>query len=173
MKKINRERCGKMVHLLEGMNFDEYLEKSEENQKEALLKAYANTKLSSEAENKLRNLKAPIHVIVFSEGYCPDCTVTVPFIKRMQEVNGNLRVVFHPRRGNEALMEELTGDARIPTVVTFTEEMDPKGAYVEVPQALVEKMASVGHDRQKELISAYRQGKYNDFIEKELLHIIV
>ena len=36
----------------------------------------------------------------------------------------------------------------------------------------VEKMAKVPSDKQRELVLEYRQGKYNQLIEEELLEII-
>lgn len=161
-----------MIDLTKALDFEGYLDKSTEEQKEKLLETYEVTKLSEEVETAVKSIDDKVNVVVFSEGYCPDCIVTLPFVKRMEEVNSNIKVFYYGMKGNKELLEQYTGVARIPTVMTFTDKMEPKGAYVEVPQPLAEKAAVLSGEKQKELISEYRQGKYNDLIESELLNII-
>ena len=62
---------------------------------------------------------------------------------------------------------------RIPTIITFDSEMNPKGAYVEFPKKLLEKMIPLKIEEKKNLVNDYRQGKYNSIIEEELLDIIL
>lgn len=161
-----------MLNLDKGLSFEQYIKKGNDLQTEALLNVYKGTKLSSSTKEKLNDLNQVVNVVVFSESYCPDCTVTVPFVKRIQEQNDNIKLFFFDRKGNEEIMEELTGDARIPTVVTFTEDMEPKGAYVEIPKAVLERLVEIGHEKQNELIQQYRSGKYNTYIEEDLVKIV-
>lgn len=161
-----------MIDLSLGLNFEGYLNKNNEEERNKLLSSYERTVLSKEIIEHVKTIDKKVNIVVFSEGYCPDCIVTLPFIKRMKELNDNLKVYYFGMKGNKELLEEYTGTARIPTVMTFTEDMEPKGAYVEVPKVIAEKMAKVPSDKQKELVLEYRQGKYNDLIEQELLEII-
>lgn len=161
-----------MLDLSSALNFEGYLNKNNEEERNKLLSSYERTALSKEIIEYVKTIDKKVNIVVFSEGYCPDCIVTLPFIKRMQEINDNLKVYYFGMKGNKELLEEYTGTARIPTVMTFTEDMEPKGAYVEVPKVIAEKMAKVPSDKQKELVLEYRQGKYNDLIEQELLEII-
>jgi thiol-disulfide isomerase/thioredoxin len=161
-----------MLDLTKGMDFEGYLNKNNEEERAKLLEAYEKTQLSSKAAEAIKTLDKKVNVVVFSEGYCPDCIVTLPFIKRMQELNENLKVYYFGMKGNRELLEEYTGTSRIPTVMAFTEGMEPKGAYVEVPKVIAEKMARVPSDNQRELVLEYRQGKYNVLIEQELLEIV-
>ena len=41
-----------------------------------------NTNLSSNAKNEIKKLDKVIHAAVFTEGFCPDCIVTIPFIHK-------------------------------------------------------------------------------------------
>lgn len=161
-----------MINLAKGLDFEGYLNKSTEEQKAKLLEAYEATKLSEDAFENIKALDEKVNVVVFSEGYCPDCIVTLPFVKRMEELNHNIKVFYYGMQGNKELLEEYTGTARIPTVMTFTEDMQPKGAYVEVPEEVANKVSKLPSDKQKEVIMEYRQGKYNDLIEKDLLSIL-
>ena len=87
--------------------------------------------------------------------------------------NKNINLYCFPKTGYESFLEEFTGDARIPTVITFDGEMNPKGAYVEFPKKLLEKMISLKIEEKKNLVNDYREGKYNSLIEEELLDILL
>jgi thiol-disulfide isomerase/thioredoxin len=161
-----------MIELSKGMDFNGYLNKGSKEESERLVNNLNNIKLSKEVYEAAKEIKENVNVVVFSEGYCPDCIATLPFIKRLSEANGKIKVFYYGLKGNEKLLEEYTGTSRIPTIMTFNENMEPKGAYIEVPAELSEKMARLSTDKQKEFVSEYRQGKYNDLIEKELIGIL-
>jgi thiol-disulfide isomerase/thioredoxin len=161
-----------MIDLSKGLDFEGYLDKNTEEEKVKLLEAYESTELSKDIIDAVKAIDKKVNVVVFSEGYCPDCVVTLPFIKRMENLNENIKVYLFGMQGNRELLEEYTGTSRIPTVMTFTENMEPKGAYIEVPKILAEKIAKTPSDKQKEVVTDYRQGKYNNLIEEELLEII-
>ena len=162
-----------MINLSKGLTFQEYMEKSKLEYGDIQLITYNSTTLSSGTKESLQNLTSIVNVAVFSEGYCPDCIVTLPFIKRMAEENKNINLYCFPKSGYENFLEEYTGDARIPTIITFDEQMNPKGAYVEFPKKLLEKMISLKIEEKKNLVNDYRLGKYNSIIEQELLDILL
>lgn len=161
-----------MKNLEGGLTFAEYMEKSNEDERNSQVIAYDNTKLSEKCKKDILKISEIVNVIVFSDTYCPDCTVTLPFIKKMQELNSNIKVKIYPLRGNEELLQNYVGQARIPTVITFNKDWLPKGAYVEIPKALTAKIARMKVEIQKETIGAYRSGKYNELVEEELLDLI-
>ena len=162
-----------MINLSNGLTFEEYLEKSALKYRDIQLAAYNSTNLSSTTKESLQSLTSTVNVAVFSEGYCPDCIVTLPFIKRMAEENNNINIYCFPKTGYEDFLEEYTGETRIPTIITFDEEMNPKGAYVEFPKKLLVKMTSLKIEEKKNLVEDYRQGKYNSIIEEEILDIVL
>lgn len=162
-----------MLDFTKALTFEEYLEKQQEKYGDVQNKAYEGTILSDVTKNNIQALNETIHLAVFSEGFCPDCIVTLPFLQRLKEENPNLKVHIFPRTGFEDFLNEAVGDSRIPTVISFNSSMAPKGAYVEMPQELSAKMLSLTMDERKALISEYRAGKYNDLIEKNLLNIIL
>lgn len=162
-----------MLDFTKSLTFEEYLEKQQKKYGDVQDKAYANTLLSENAKINIQKLNEKINVVIFSEGFCPDCIVTIPFVQRLKEENSNLNVHIFPRTGFEDFLNEAVGDSRIPTVITFDSSMNPKGAYVEMPKELSSKMLSLSMDERKKLVSEYRSGKYNDLIEKNLLDIIL
>lgn len=161
-----------MINLKEGLSFQQYLEKNTPEQKEAILKAYENTEFSEESKKFIQNIDKPLNLVVYSEGYCPDCVVTLPFVRKIEELNTNIKASIFPRVGNEEILEEMIGTARIPTVLCFTENMEPKGAYIEVPEDVKEMMIGLSPEKQKEIVMEYRAGKFNNYIEKNLVNIL-
>lgn len=160
-----------MIDVKDGLNFEEYLKKDEKYEV-MYKKCYENTLLSEENIDKIKELKETVNIVIFSEGYCPDCAVTLPFLEKIQSYNKNIKIGIFPRSGNEQLIEEFTGDSRIPTVLSFSKNMEPKGAYVEVPEEVTTKLISSPSKERGNLIEDYRKGKYNNLIEEQLVKII-
>ncbi len=162
-----------MINLSEGLTFESYMEKSKQEYGDIQLITYNSTNLSSDTIASVKNISSIVNVVVFSEGYCPDCIITLPFVKRMADENENIHLYCFPKTGYENFLQEYTGDTRIPTIITFDSNLTPKGAYVEFPKQLIEKMIPLKIEEKKNLVNDYRSGKYNDIIEQELLDIIL
>lgn len=167
-------KCGvrKLLNLKDGFNFKQYYSRGTEEQKKAQKLAYENTMLSEDTINVLNNLDSEINVIIFSENYCPDCRVTLPFIEKMQEINNNIKVYIFSRIGNEELMESCTPDPRVPTVMTFDKRMESKGIYIEMPEKVRDMLINSTVLEKRRIIMDYRIGKFNNIIQEQLLQII-
>ena len=162
-----------MLDFNKALSFEEYVKKQHDKYGDIQDKTYVNTELSSNAKEKIKRLDKVVHAAIFTEGFCPDCIVTIPFAQRLAEENSNLKVHLFHRTDFEGFLEKAVGCINIPAVITFTEDMDPKGAYVEMPKELVEKLPIISNNERKVLVAEYRSGKYNDLIEKDLLDIIL
>ncbi len=157
-----------MVDLSKALSYEQYMESSTKEH----VDIYDKTFVSDRNILKLKELDRNINVIAFSEGYCPDCNVSLPMLKRFQEINSNISIYIFKRVGNEKFLEENLGEARIPTFMFFDKDMKALGVYVEFPQDLKERIIHAKMDEKKQLVEAYRQGKYNLLIEEEFLDII-
>jgi len=51
--------------------------------------------------------------------------------------------------------------------------MNPIGAYVELPNKLKNIIAKASLEEKKSYVEKYRQGLYNNFIEEEVLDILI
>jgi len=76
-----------MVDINKGISFESYMKDKEE-----LRKYYEGTTLSDIGKEAVKGLEEQRIVLVFTEGYCPDCTVTLPFIKRFAEENPLIKI---------------------------------------------------------------------------------
>jgi hypothetical protein len=161
-----------MICLEETLTYEQYIEKASPEQRTAQQEAYGKTELSRNALKKAASLEQEVNAVIFSEGYCPDCVVVIPYLVKLAQKCDKLKLHFMSRSGNEELLQKITGECRIPTIVTFTKEMEPKGVYIEFPDTLKETMAGNSVEAVKAIVNEYREGKYNDLIEKHLLEII-
>lgn len=162
-----------MLDLSKAFTFEEYLKNSSEEKRKLQMEAYEKIHLSKEGSIEVEGIKETINIIVFSESYCPDCVVTLPFVKRIEEKNSNVKMYMMPLKGNEELLMEYIGEKRIPTVMVFNKDMEPMGVYIEMPEKIKLKMGLLSEEDKKEMIKEYRMGKYNNLIEEQLLDIIM
>lgn len=161
-----------MIDLSKGISYEKYFEEASEEQKAKIKASYDNIKFSSDSLNILKNLKNTINIAAFSEHFCPDCTAALPFMKRMQEVNSNIKLYIFGVDGNEETIKSYIGEVKIPTVIFFTEDMKLLGVYNERPKVLNEKMKNIDNDLKQKIINDYRNGKYNNLIEDEIIGMI-
>lgn len=160
-----------MIDLKTGLSFEEYMKDKAE-----LEERYAITELSNGCKERIKELNEVRQVLIFTEGYCKDCTATLPFIKKLAEENALIKLyVFgiKDQEENKQFLEEAVGEIRIPSILVFDEEMNPKGAYVEIPNEVKEKIAAAPLEEKRVYVDDYREGKYNDLIEKDLLEILL
>lgn len=162
-----------MLDLSKAYTFKEYLKNSSEEKRKLQMEVYDKIRLSKEGSIEVEEIKETINIIVFSESYCPDCVVTLPFIKRIEEKNTNVKMYMLPLKGNERLLIEYVGEKRIPTVMVFNSNMEPMGVYIEMPEKIKQKIGFLSEEDKKEMIKEYRMGKYNNLIEEQLLDIIM
>jgi thiol-disulfide isomerase/thioredoxin len=161
-----------MIDLGKTMSYDEYMKGYTAEQAAKQKEKYEQAMLSEAAVKKIEALKDKTKIIIFSEGFCPDCHVVIPFVTKAAETNDKIELHFMNRTGNEQLLADMTGEARIPTIMFFTEKMQPKGVYVEFPETLKEKMSGKSIEEIKSIVNEYRLGKYNELIETQIVEIL-
>ncbi len=161
-----------MVNVKDGMSFEQYVSELTPEQREVFLKVYSSKALSLASMDILKNNEEKRILLVFSEGYCPDCTATLPFVERIAQASSSIEAYYFHLSGNKELLEEMVGVSRIPTVLCFDGEMQPLGAYIEVPKMLTEKIMRLPAEKQKEYVANYRNGEYDNLVEEELMSIL-
>lgn len=160
-----------MINLMNGLTYDEYFNKLNEDHKSQMQKSYERTVLSKKAKAFFSDLSEEVRLVIFSEGYCPDCTVVIPFLKRIQELTSKVTISFLSREENIDLLEKCSGESRIPTIITFEKNMQPMGLYLEFPMEFKNNMKILNEKERMGLIVQFREGKYNDMIEKEIMEL--
>ena len=77
------------------------------------------------------------------------------------------------KEGKEELLQELSGECRIPTIIKLDEKKQMKGKYIEFPQVVREKINGKNEEERKAIVEEVRSGKYNDEIQKEIIKLIL
>jgi hypothetical protein len=157
-----------------GSTFHEFVNRDKDTYKEKTLENYHQIEINQELENKIKEIKDIVYILVFGEIWCPDCMVNVPALQKMTDINDKIIVRIVSREGNEAHMINYSpnGKPKIPTFVVMNQEFQVKGIFVEQPQTL---KAIEAKGNQTEMIVArrkYQRGEYINDTIKEILGII-
>lgn len=119
-------------------------------------------------------IREPVHILILSEGWCPDCVVNVPIIAQIAQLNPRLQIKIFPRDENLDIMDAFLTDEKrtIPTIVFFDGEFREIGRWIERPAA-VRKGFVAGTKEEKAAVKRdYLQGKYENDTVKEIRRIL-
>jgi hypothetical protein len=96
----------------------------------------------------------------------------LPILKRIMEINKKINVYLFKRNGNEKMLLDMVGEARIPTILLFDKYFQPRSFYIEFPKEFKEKLTDLKDDEKKQYILKFREGKYVKLIEKEIIELL-
>ncbi|WP_027340195.1 thioredoxin family protein [Halonatronum saccharophilum] len=161
-----------MIDLKGKMNFRQFLNSSNEEFREEQLKLY-NIDLFDASKDIIMKVERAVELIVFSEIYCPDCRIVMPYLKKIEEINDNIEISIYPREGNEKAMKDYVGIARIPTVIKIDNKEKLEGRFIEFPKEISETLDRLTEEEREEVIDKYRRGEYNELIEKDLINKVI
>ncbi|TDX46793.1 thioredoxin family protein [Orenia marismortui] len=162
-----------MLNLNDAISFNDFLNSSTNEYKEDQLRLCEDIQLSKSTKRKVLEVETKIDLIVFSEIYCPDCRIVMPFLQQLEEINNNIIIYIFPRKSYEELMKEYTATAKIPTILRFNSNNNSIGEFVEFPEKIKEEIRWATEGEKKDLINRYRRGEYNQLIEKEILERLI
>ena len=140
------------------ISYEEYLKYATDDEIKRINRIESNLFLSLENINQIKKIKKPISIIVFSEPYCPDCTIGTTIINKIAKENPNISIRYYSREGNEELLMKYTKKTKIPSIISNQK------CYIEFPQK-IEPINQIKIDQ-------YRQGNYNAEVIKELIDIL-
>lgn len=149
-----------------GLSFDEFLNSSDEKDRNNTLEMYNNIKLDEVLVEKIKNIDKKINILVCAEIWCPDCVINLPAVKKMKDLNNNINISIIERKGYEDEFE------KIPTFIIYDKEFNELGRFIERPKNIkdIEKNGT-----QPEIIVAkrqYRKGEYITSTIKDIINII-
>ena len=147
--------------------FSAYIKSGNEDEKKQYLfkKKSVCQKLQIES---LHNNK-DIHLVVFAEMYCPDCAVFMPILQAIIEECENIIVEIYSRKSNRRLLENLTGNCKIPSVVRMDSKNKVVSKIIEMPETVYNRIRG---DNKENVYSEYRKGLYDDLIVESIVKLI-
>lgn len=157
----------------QGTDYLGFIESATVELKDKALKRLESCEVRDEHENIMKKMNNT-YVLAFMELYSAECMVAAPVLKKMHEINYHIQYAIVPRVGNELYMKAFTDDQGVPPVPTFlifNEDFKLKGAYVELPKKIKEKIQT-GELDHEEAVRNYRFGQFTDEIFEEVLEIM-
>lgn len=162
-----------MVNLDKCISYEEYISTAKEEEILFIDELYKQGRLVSHGVEDIKNIKSNINILVITDTFCKDSATTMPFLMKLSELNSKIHVNFLKKEGKEELLQELSGECRIPTIIKLNEKKQMKGKYIEFPQVVREKINGKNEEERKAIVEEVRSGKYNDEIQKEIIKLIL
>lgn len=161
-----------MIGLHIGLYYNEFLEYANDEELHIINEFRERTSLREEGLERIKDIKDPVHILAFSETRCKDAASEIPFLMKLAELNDKITVRFLKREGNEALLERISGDARIPTFLVLNDKGEVIRKYIEFPIKLKNKLNECKVEDTQNIIDDMRLGKYDQFIQEDLISFI-
>ncbi|MGL4656798.1 MAG: thioredoxin family protein [Sarcina sp.] len=163
----------KMEDLLHGNTYEDIKVKADDEQLE-MIKTQA--KICSYEGYKLDELKAidkNINLAIFIENRCGDAQTMVPILKKIAQVNENIKLNFFEADKNEKFLVKKVGEKRIPTIMFLGEDNVVDSVYKEFPIKVRALIEANPDNREFIVKEEFRKGKYNSHIEKDIVDAIL
>lgn len=154
------------------MSYKEFIDTAEKEHRTFIDSLHEQGQLSEEGLHYIKDIKEYTNIVVFTETRCEDSATTMPFLMKLAELNKKLKVSFYRREGNEDVLEKLTGEKRVPTIVILDKEGNSKRHYIEFSKKLKRKMESSPIEETQVIIDDMRLGKYNNYIQEDLISFL-
>ncbi|MFQ5819036.1 MAG: thioredoxin family protein [Candidatus Heimdallarchaeota archaeon] len=116
-----------------GMNFQEFIQKNEEN-RELFQLNYEKAVLLPEEISKLQEIDVSINILVFGENYCNDTAGNLPILVRISETNDKLILRILARDEYLDIVDKFyltAGVHRIPICLFLDSEFNEVSRWVE------------------------------------------
>lgn len=163
-----------------GMNFQEFIQRKEEN-RELFQFNYEKTVLLSEEISKLQEIDVSINILVFGENTCNDTAGNLPILVRISETNEKLILRILPRDEYLGIVDKFyltAGVHRIPICLFLDSEFNEVSRWVErsneaYRQAIKFRQQSSNNEIFKsKLRNLYRSGELTHDTINELLNVL-
>lgn len=154
------------------MNYEEYINTAEKEHRSYIDSLNEQGQLTEKGLDKIRDIKDETQIVVFTETRCKDAATTMPFLMKLADINKKIRVSFYRKEGNEEILEKWTGEKKVPTIVIVDSEEKPKRYYIEFARKVKNKLESSPVSETQRIIDEMREGKYNDYIQEDLISFI-
>ncbi|MGL5068123.1 MAG: thioredoxin family protein [Sarcina sp.] len=163
----------KMEDLLHGNTYEDIKVKADDNQL-AMIKEQAKVcSYDAYKVEELKKIDKKINIAVFIENRCADAQTMVPILKKIVEVNENIKPNFFETDKHEKFLVKKVGEKKIPTMLFLTDENEISSVYKEFPikvRALIEANLD---NREFIVKEEFRKGKYNSEVEKDIVDSIL
>ncbi|MPQ45271.1 thioredoxin family protein [Clostridium tarantellae] len=161
-----------MIDFSKGVSYEEFIETAIEENKEMIHKFEKQAHISEKGIEDIVCIDEPINVVVFSLTRCKDAATILPYLMQLSDLNNNIHITFFDKDENEDLLKNLSGETRVPTILTLDNNNNIKRKFIEFPKFVYEKILQ-NESKKEIIINEFRKGKYNKHIQSDLIKLLV
>lgn len=162
-----------MIDLKNELSYEEYFNSATAEEKEIIKEFYDKTTISKESRELVQNIKSKKEISVFSLHRCKDAATSIPVLMELSKENPNLHIKFYLRDDNSEALEKLTGEVRVPSILIHDENGNITKKFIEFPKVVKEKIEKNPKEMKEEIVSDFRNGKYKEELEKEIVELLI
>lgn len=162
-----------MVDLKLGLSYEEYFNSATDEEKEIIKEFYDKTTISKESRDKVQKVNTKKEISVFSLHRCKDAATVIPVLMELSKENPNLHIKFYLRDENSEALEKLTGEVRVPSILVHDEHGNISRKFIEFPKVVQDEIDKNPKEMKEEIVLAFRNGKYKDELEKEIVELLL
>lgn len=155
-----------MLNFENGLSYDNYMKLGTDEDKQMNIEFYKKSPIHNE-DITLSSDEAS-NIVVFSMTRCKDAATVTPILMQIAKSNPNVTVNFFDRDGNEELLEKLTGEVRIPTILKLDSKGNIRKKFLEFPTVVKEEI-NKNPENKESIVSSFRENKYFNEIKKDIL----
>ncbi|MCE9655848.1 thioredoxin family protein [Clostridium celatum] len=161
-----------MLHNIDLMEYSEYLIKAKEEELQFINKLYNQGILLEDGKEIIKNIDDEKNVLVITATRCKDSATILPFLLKLAELNENIKIKFLLRKENRELLEQLSGELKVPTMMILDNNGQVIRKFIEFPKGVKEILISNSKEKSQEVIDEMRNGKYNSLIQEDLIKFL-
>lgn len=161
-----------MLQNIKPMNYEEYLDTADEEELIVINKLYEQGQLVEKGLKHIINIKESVNILVITSTKCKDSATIVPFLTKLAQFNEKIKIKFLLKKDYEQLLEELSGENKVPTFMVIDSKGKVLRKFVEFPKEVKEILISNSKDNTQEIIDNMRKGVYNNLIQQDLIKFI-
>ena len=155
-----------------GLNYGEFLETINEEDRELIESYYNRSELRKKGLDKVRFINDNLNIIVFTKPSCKDAASTIPYLLKLASLNDRIKISFLNREGNEKLLLDATGEEKVPSFVIVDYQGETIRKYIEFPKGVKEFLLTTKVEDTQSVIDTMREGKYDDLIQEDLVRFL-
>lgn len=157
-----------------GISYEKLLKESDEDNKNKINEVFNSIDFEEKNLNRIKSIDKEINVLMVAELWCPDCIMNVPAVKKMQEINSNIRISIVDIEENRHFFSKYAVEekVKIPTFVFYNEDFKEIGSFIEKPSIVKDVYSK--NDQVQVVVTTrnYRKGKFLEETLTEILDII-
>lgn len=160
-----------MLMDIELMNYEEYLLSANEEETTFINELNKQGVILNEGIEKIKAIKEPLNILVITSTRCKDSATIIPFLMKLAEFNKNINIKFLLKNNNEDMLEKMSGETRIPTIMLLNDKGEVQRKIIEFPLGVKKILLENSKEKTQEIIDDMRSGKYNKLIQEDIISL--